>query len=162
MSKWYKPPHDKTNKMACAPSEDSDQPGHSPSLIRVFTVGMKKARVLSYPLNAQRRFWSDWAHSHFVGFVMRQVNSLMVYFTVKSTGRRYIFVTRKGTVTCLRIRNGLRSTKRTAWHHLQSQSRGWSINTSPLGSLHHLRKKMVGAKVVQEVGYQNGRILLNR
>ena len=24
--------------MACAPSEDSDQPGHSPSLIRVFTV----------------------------------------------------------------------------------------------------------------------------
>ena len=21
-------PHDKTNKMACAPSEDSDQPGH--------------------------------------------------------------------------------------------------------------------------------------
>ena len=27
------PPHDKTNKMACAPSEDSDQPGHLPSLI---------------------------------------------------------------------------------------------------------------------------------
>ena len=22
--------HDKTNKMACAPSEDSDQPGHLP------------------------------------------------------------------------------------------------------------------------------------
>ena len=27
------PPHDKTNKMACAPREDSDQPGHPPSLI---------------------------------------------------------------------------------------------------------------------------------
>ena len=27
------PPHDKTNKMACVPSEDSDQPGHPPSLI---------------------------------------------------------------------------------------------------------------------------------
>ena len=27
------PPHDKTNKMACAPSEDSDQPGHLPRLI---------------------------------------------------------------------------------------------------------------------------------
>ena len=27
------PPHDKTNKMACAPSEDSDQPRHPPSLI---------------------------------------------------------------------------------------------------------------------------------
>ena len=29
-------------KMTCAPSEDSDQPGHPPSLIRVFAVGMKK------------------------------------------------------------------------------------------------------------------------
>ena len=28
----YEPPHDKTNKMACAPSEDTDQPGHPPSL----------------------------------------------------------------------------------------------------------------------------------
>ena len=27
------PPHDKTSKMACAPSEDSDQPGHPRSLI---------------------------------------------------------------------------------------------------------------------------------
>ena len=32
------PPRDKTNKMACVPSEDSDQPGHPPSLIRVFAV----------------------------------------------------------------------------------------------------------------------------
>ena len=52
------PPHDKTNKMACAPSEDSDQPGHPPSLIRVFAVRMKKACVLSYALSAQRRLWS--------------------------------------------------------------------------------------------------------
>ena len=59
----YEPPHDKTNKtkkMACAPSEDSDQPGHPPSLIRVFAVRMKKAWALSYPLRAQRRLWSDW------------------------------------------------------------------------------------------------------
>ena len=55
------PPHDKTNLMACAPSEDSDQPGHPPSLIRVFAVRMKKAQVLSYPLSAQRGLWSDWA-----------------------------------------------------------------------------------------------------
>ena len=32
------PPHDKTNKMACAQSEDSDQPVYPPSLIRVFAV----------------------------------------------------------------------------------------------------------------------------
>ena len=30
--------HDKTNKMTCAPSEDSDQPWHLPSLISVFAV----------------------------------------------------------------------------------------------------------------------------
>ena len=32
------PPHDKTNKMTCAPREDSGQPGHPPRLIRVFAV----------------------------------------------------------------------------------------------------------------------------
>ena len=32
------PPHDKTNKMVCVLSKDSDQPGHLPSLIRVSAV----------------------------------------------------------------------------------------------------------------------------
>ena len=40
--------------MACAPSEDSDQ--HPPSLVRVFTVRMEKAWVLSYPLSPG---WSE-------------------------------------------------------------------------------------------------------
>ena len=44
----------------CAPSEDSDQSG----LIRVFAVCMKKDWVLSYPLSAPRRLWSDWADAH--------------------------------------------------------------------------------------------------
>ena len=39
------PQHDKTNKMACVPSEDSDKPGHPQ--IRVFAVRMKKPWVLS-------------------------------------------------------------------------------------------------------------------
>ena len=34
----YEPVQDKTNKMACAHSKDSDQPGHLPSLIRDFIV----------------------------------------------------------------------------------------------------------------------------
>ena len=38
IQRTYEPPHDKTNKMASAPSDDSDQPGHPPSLIRVFAV----------------------------------------------------------------------------------------------------------------------------
>ena len=41
--------------VTCAPSEDSEQPGHPPSLIRVFAVRIKKAWVLSYPLSSQRR-----------------------------------------------------------------------------------------------------------
>ena len=31
-------PRDKTNKVACAPSEDSDQPGHPSSQIKVFAL----------------------------------------------------------------------------------------------------------------------------
>ena len=50
----FEPPHDKTNKMACAPNEDSDQPGHPPRLISVFTDHMKKAWVLSYPLSTSK------------------------------------------------------------------------------------------------------------
>ena len=70
----------------CAPSEASNQPGHPPSLIRVFTVHMTKAWVLSYPMSAHRRLWSDWAdtqadlslrweYSHFVGFFMSRLTS---------------------------------------------------------------------------------------
>ena len=80
----YEPSHDKTSKKACAPSEDSDQPGHLPSLIRVFAVRMKKYWALNYILSAQWRLGSDWAdaqadlslrwaHSHFVGFVMKRL-----------------------------------------------------------------------------------------
>ena len=84
------PRHDKTNKMACAPSEDSDQPGHPACLIRVYAVRMKKAWVLRYPLSAQRRLWSDWAdgqadlslrwaHSHNVGFLMSRLISSLYF-----------------------------------------------------------------------------------
>ena len=37
-NKIYEPVHDKTKEMAHAPNKDSDQPGHLPSLIRVFAV----------------------------------------------------------------------------------------------------------------------------
>ena len=67
----------------CAPSDDSDQPGHPPSLIRVFAIRMKEAWVLSYPLSTQRRLirlggsQADlslrWVYSHFVGFVIRRL-----------------------------------------------------------------------------------------
>ena len=79
----YEPPHDKTNKITFEPSEDSDQPGHPPSLIRVFAVRTKKHWVLSYPLSALRRPDQTGRMPrlicifagrtcHFVGFVMRR------------------------------------------------------------------------------------------
>ena len=37
------PAHVKSNEMACAPREDSNQSGHQPSLIMVFAVLMKKS-----------------------------------------------------------------------------------------------------------------------
>ena len=66
---YHEPRHDKTNKVT-VPSENSDQLGHPPSLIRVFAVRRKKARVLSYPLSAQQRLWSGRT-CHFVCFVTR-------------------------------------------------------------------------------------------
>ena len=79
--------------MACAPSEDSDQPGHPSSLIRVYAVRVKKAWVLSYPLSAQRKHWSDWVdaqadlslrwpHTHFIGFVMRWLKCVLSVFRI--------------------------------------------------------------------------------
>ena len=53
-------PHDKTNIMTLAPSNDSDQLGHLVSLIRVFavhSVGSWGPKVSSC---GQRRPWSDW------------------------------------------------------------------------------------------------------
>ena len=68
-------------KQKCLPSEDSDQAGHPPSLIRVFAVRLMGSSGPKLSLCGQRRLWSDWAdaqadlsllwvHSHFVGFVM--------------------------------------------------------------------------------------------
>ena len=72
----------------CAPSEDSDQPGHPPSLISLHCPH-EESSSLCYPLSTQQRLWSDWAdaqadlclhwvHSHFVGFVMSQLSFVFI------------------------------------------------------------------------------------
>ena len=71
--------------MTRARSKDSDQHGHLPSLIRVFAVRMKKHWVLSNPLSAQRRLWSDWAGAHvilLVCHVAAQMTSLFHFLKV--------------------------------------------------------------------------------
>ena len=47
--KRYEPVHNKNYKMACAPSEDSGQPGHSPSLISVTKTRLFKYMEISPP-----------------------------------------------------------------------------------------------------------------
>ena len=68
----------------CAPSEDSDQPGHPPSLIGVFAVRSMVSLGPKVSSCGHRRLWLDWAdaqadlsvhwaHSHIVGFVMSRL-----------------------------------------------------------------------------------------
>ena len=85
--KTVEPLHDKTNKLTCAPSEDSDQPGHPHSLISVFSDLMKKLWALSYtmsvnedsdPTGRMSRLISVFAGrtGHCVGFVVRRLKFL--------------------------------------------------------------------------------------
>ena len=77
----------------CAPSEDSDQPRHPPSLIKVFAVCLMGSKGPKISSCGQRRLWSDWAddqadlnlrwaHSHFVGFVMSRLIFFLSFFFV--------------------------------------------------------------------------------
>ena len=95
--------HDKTNKVVYAPSWDSDQPGHPPSLIRVFAVRMKKAWILSYPLRAQQRLWSDrvdaqadlslrWAHMSVYWFSHEAAQMLMCPKHADRMAKRWILI----------------------------------------------------------------------
>ena len=45
----------------CAPSEDSDQPGYPPSLIRVFVLRPMDSLGPKLSSCGQRRLWSNWA-----------------------------------------------------------------------------------------------------
>ena len=68
--------------MTCAPSEDSDQPGHPPSLVRVFAVRLKEGCIERTAKTDQtgrmRRLIGVFTgHTgHFVGFVMLRLISL--------------------------------------------------------------------------------------
>ena len=132
----------------CVPSEDWDQPGHPPVLIRVFAVRLKKAWVRSYPMSAQRRLWSDWAdaqtdlslrwaHSHFVGFVCRGsfLSSLydFVWFVVPSQRAFSPTLCHNGLVTTFEprhdktnIRPVWSESSLSAWRNLWSLATHWA------------------------------------
>ena len=56
----YGPVHDKTCNKPCATSEDSDQPAHTRSLIRVFGVRTCLLQPQSYPKSNEREPVSYW------------------------------------------------------------------------------------------------------
>ena len=82
------PPRDKTNKMICAPSEDSDQPGHPPSLIKSWLYAQWIAKDLSFfhannedsdqSGQMPRLIWVFARRTyHFGCFVMRRLKSMI-------------------------------------------------------------------------------------
>ena len=128
--------YDKTNKMACAPSEDSDQPGHPPSLIKSLLSAWKKLGSLA----------THWAHSkdsdqtgwmprlirvfagrtcHFVGFVMREA---MECWSCRALFTRALYsISSLSCSVSQRVNNQIR-------HHrtqiLMTGCRVWSRSTS--------------------------------
>ena len=82
--KWYEPLHDKTNKMTCAPSEDSDQLGicsvwsefslsarRNPGSLATHWVHSKDSDQI---VQMSRLIWVFAGRTgHFVGFVMQRL-----------------------------------------------------------------------------------------
>ena len=73
------PQHDKTNKITCAPSEDSEQPGNPPSLIRVFVVGLENIGSLVIHWAPSKGFGqTGWMPRLIWVFAGRTVNLLVL------------------------------------------------------------------------------------
>ena len=79
LNKTYEPAHDKTYNKTCATSEDSDQPAHPRSLIRVFVDPMcllqppgnskiNKRGLLPYWVDAQVDLSLCWLHMSYCRF----------------------------------------------------------------------------------------------
>ena len=68
----YELPHDKTNKMSCVPSEDSDQPRHPPSLMSSLSAWRKLGSLATHWAHSEDSAQSDlslcWAHKSFCWF----------------------------------------------------------------------------------------------
>ena len=89
----------------CVPSKDSDQPGHPPSLIRVFVVHFKDSQGPKLSLCRQQRHRSDWvdaqadlslrwAHMPFCWFCHDAAHicfaSTMIFFKLSSIHCRFL------------------------------------------------------------------------
>ena len=104
----------------CAPSEDSDQPGHPPSLIRVFAVCLMGSQGPKLSSCRQGRLWSDWAdvqadlshrwaRTHFVGFFMSWLIFFVYIFSFKSMTFHQHWMETDSTLICLTFKIWLNS-----------------------------------------------------
>ena len=93
----------------CAPSEDSDEPRHPPSLIRVFAVRSMGSLGHQVSSCGQRRLWSDWAdsqadqslcwvYSHCVGFVMLWL--ILMFVSIAFVSEKAMVQARLHRCTC--------------------------------------------------------------
>ena len=128
----YDPQHGKTNEITCAPSEDLDEPGHPPSLIRVFAVRMKKSWVLSYPMSAQRRLWSDWMDAW-----SESSRGAQVILLVLSYGGSYSNTTRMATSSASSILS--RAQQLISWPSQFYSDHVWWDNSCSRSSLPWVR-----------------------
>ena len=77
--------------MICAPSKDSDQPGHLSSLIRAFAVRFLRSLDSHDPSYRQRRLWSDlgrgpvWYDAHAILLVLSYAGSVFVLLSLWMT-----------------------------------------------------------------------------
>ena len=75
-SQVFEPQHDKTNKMTCVPSKNSDQPGHPPTLISLrcpheealgplLLIKRTAKMLIRLGMDAQADLSLHWAHRSF-------------------------------------------------------------------------------------------------
>ena len=101
MKSTYESQRRKTYLQKCAPSEDSDQPAHSRSLIRIFTGRILDSQGCEVSSWRQRKLWcAGWFESSFSAHFRRDVLSYCGSYEGKGsitiTGKfliHYVFIT---------------------------------------------------------------------
>ena len=131
------PQHDKNNKLTCAPSEDSDQPGYPPRLIRVFAVRLKKPKVLDYPLSGQRRFWSEWADAQ-ADVCLRWAHKSFYWFCHAAAQLKGFRISIKHVLWVLIGLASVRNMTKLSLNHLQILICFSAVNVSGIGLLNIL------------------------
>ena len=152
--------------MTYALSEDSDQPGHPPSLFRVFAVGSKGTNISSC---GQRRLLSDWAddqadlnlrwaHRSFCLFVMLWLkwvldlsffnNIWLVFFSVVL---KILFQNKWSSVSLKLVHNrGINNRVKRIWYLSPSEQRRFRRACAFAQSRQNLRCSLIQAVSQEE------------